>query len=68
MKIQLIGLGFVFIVIIGFVLINMVNKDVQTSDKKEFVGPVPDGYDEQHFRETGETKLIEEKDVIVFKS
>ena len=31
-------------------------------EEPKYQGPVPQGYDEQHFRETGETKPLEIKE------
>ena len=48
-----------------FVLCNMEKNEcvlVGKIDKgEEYQGPVPEGYDEEHYRKTGETKLLEVK-------
>ncbi len=38
------------------------NEDNKMDNNEErlYQGPVPEGYDEEHFRKTGETKLLEE--------
>jgi len=42
------------------ILINTI-KEENMEENKVYLGPVPEGYDEEHFRQTGETKPIEEK-------
>ena len=39
-------------------LYNKIDKEDKMEEQK-YQGPVPEGYDEQHFRETGETISIE---------
>jgi len=60
MKIFLVILVIGLIVVCGIVDNYCNNKD--GNDSKLFQGPVPEGYDEEHFRLTGETKLIEVKE------
>ena len=45
------------IIILGYVLIN--NLHQEQPQKPQYQGPVPLGYDEQYFRETGITKPLE---------
>lgn len=33
-------------------------EESEQQDSKVFLGPVPEGYDEEHFRKTGETKPL----------
>ena len=35
---------------------------MEEKSEQLYQGPVPEGYDEEHFRRTGETKLIEVKE------
>lgn len=45
-------------------LVNEDRGDIQPTQNKVYQGAVPEGYDEQHFRETGETiKLNEFKEI-----
>ena len=37
-------------------------EESEQQDSKVFLGPVPIGYDEEHFRKTGETKPLEDKE------
>lgn len=37
----------------------MVEKKLEEENKSKYQGPVPEGYDEEYFRETGITKPIE---------
>ena len=52
-------------ILIGVILVAVfmfTNLDIQEEEKESgyvFLGPVPEGYDEEHFRKTGITKLIE---------
>ena len=57
------------VLILGLVFLNNsidLNKNnggIKTMDEKQmFQGPVQEGYDEQHFRLTGESKLLEIKE------
>lgn len=54
----------VFIIIAGVMVmpnINIVDNGGNQvgEDERVFQGPVPEGYDEEHFRETGETVPLE---------
>ena len=50
------------VLVIGLIVlgafVNMYVKEDIEEESKQYQGPVPEGYDEQHFRLTGETKLI----------
>lgn len=59
----------IFGIIIGILLISCViyfnlhsiNKEGELMEESRvYQGPVPEGYDEEHFRKTGETKPLED--------
>lgn len=50
---------FLFLVSIAFLLNQQYTKEEQM-EEKIYQGPVPENYDVDHFRKTGETKLIGE--------
>lgn len=60
-------IGKLFLVIVGILLIvvsvtyaQINNGGIKIGDEeKVFQGPVPEGYDQEHFWKTGETKLLE---------
>jgi len=59
MKILII-LGIVGLLIAGgLYLYNLNNSKEEPIEEKIFQGPVPEGYDLEHFRKTGETKPLE---------
>ena len=48
------------VILIGYVGYNIIENNIQQEDimeKELYQGPVPEGYDEKHFRETGKTIL-----------
>ena len=45
--------SFIFIIYQSYKEVNMEDRDTKLNNV--YQGPVPEGYDEQHFRETGET-------------
>ena len=56
------------IIVLGILICGMfiggyyVDKEIKEEGKMkepEYQGPVPEGYDLEHFRKTGETKIIE---------
>ncbi len=57
------------IILIGFLILGIISigyyfdKNIEEVNMEEeerlYQGPVPEGYDEEHFRKTGETILIE---------
>ena len=60
MKILLVILVIGLIVIGGFIDYNIKDTEAKImGDKPQYQGPVPEGYDESHFRETGETIPLE---------
>ena len=57
-------IGIIIISLLTFsigIILNL-NQEVKKmeSDKNIFQGPVPEGYDEEHFRKTGQTIPLEE--------
>ncbi len=57
--ITIIIIAAIILIIIGCVVVYYLkNKSVN----EKYQGPVPEGYDEKHFRETGETKLIKNQE------
>jgi hypothetical protein len=59
----LIVLGIISLLLIGsFFFYNFKNQKEESMEQKVFQGPVPEGYDEEHFRLTGETKPSEVKE------
>lgn len=58
----LIGMVLCMVVIGGFFIYNIQelnNGGIDMEEEKMFQGPVPEGYDEEHFRKTGETVPLE---------
>jgi len=54
---------FIFLLVIGLFIGNFITSSKKNLDNKEiqvYQGPVPEGYDEKYFRETGITKPLEE--------
>ena len=48
-----------FLGVAGGITFNVIkNKSVSIQEKKLYQGPVPEGYDEQYFRETGITREV----------
>ena len=41
-------------------MVGYVKDKIEVLKDKFYQGPVPEGYDEEHFRQTGETKLKED--------
>lgn len=64
MKTRIIIIGIIItLVLFSFVIYNNIQKeDIEMEDKKQqpHQGPVPEGYDLEHFRKTGETKPLGE--------
>ena len=59
----LIAVSILCVLLIGcFMIINLNQEDKMEEKKAVYQGPVPEGYDEQHFRETGITKPLEIKE------
>ena len=56
----ILGLIFLVIVVAGFAVMNDWSGNVDEPKDNLYQGPVPEGYDEEHFRQTGETILIKE--------
>ncbi len=57
-------MGKIIIIVIVVLIILIIAAFIlqKTSEKdKVYVGPVPEGYDEEHFRKTGETIPLENK-------
>ncbi len=55
----------ILFVSVGIFLIGFEGIDNQMEEEKpQFQGPVPEGYDEEYFRKTGITKLLEEENGI----
>jgi len=53
-------LGILLILGIGLAIYyNFPEQNLEFEEGVVFQGPVPEGYDEEHFRQTGITKLIE---------
>lgn len=46
--------------IINDVYFESEDNKIMDENKKVYQGPVPEGFDEEHFRKTGETKPLEE--------
>lgn len=61
-KLFVIGLCVVLLggIFVGVTLDNDLNENKEVNMNYEYQGPVPEGYDEQHFRNTGETKPLVE--------
>lgn len=58
----IIGLLILSLIVEGFFLNNHKEAKMENQeDSKLYQGPVPEGYDEQYFRETGITKPLENK-------
>ena len=56
-----IGIIVVVLISLGIFLVDFGGIDNQMEEKKpQFQGPVPEGYDEEYFRETGITKPLTE--------
>ncbi len=55
------AIGFLLLIVTGIfgVAIN-IGEDELEFEEKVYSGPVPEGYDLEHFRSTGETILLEE--------
>ena len=55
---------FLLLLSISSILIfnNNSNWEAEEMEEQEYHGPVPEGYDEEHFRKTGETILKEDKE------
>ena len=48
-----------FLGVVGGIVFNVIkNKPLSFQENKLYQGPVPEGYDEQYFRETGITKEV----------
>lgn len=61
MKSGLIVLVIVFLIVsFIFIGVNYFQGGKEMGDKLLYQGPVPEGYDEEYFRETGITKPLEE--------
>lgn len=60
MKIKILIILGILILLIIF-LFNFANflEEKETNISESYVGPVPEGYDEEHFRKTGETRRLE---------
>ena len=59
-KLLVIGIIGLLVLSIGIAIYDK-DKEVEMEEPK-YQGPVPEGYDEEHFRETGETKPMEIKE------
>ena len=55
---KLLVLGVVLFLLVGGISFLNNNKESIEKEKKIFQGPVPQGYDLEHFRKTGETILL----------
>ncbi len=61
MKIILL-IGLILIgVVVGIYFDSLQEDKLVIMEKNKFLGPVPEGYDEEYFRKTGITKLLEDK-------
>lgn len=50
-------IALLFLGVAGGIIFNVIkNKPIPIEENKLFLGPVPEGYDEQYFRETGITR------------
>lgn len=59
----ILGIFFLLLIIFAFLLYFGLNQkpEIKAVEGEKFQGPVQEGYDEAHFRATGESKLLEVK-------
>jgi len=58
--ITIISISLMIILVLGLILyFDYKEENKMEEEPRLFQGPVPEGYDEEHFRKTGETKLLE---------